>query len=182
MGGKLRSSLLEGSNKPAIRINRLLRNSLSSLSLSLPLFRPISSGHYEISGSGLFRQKRSYTEESDIGRQSSDNGQVCWVGNVGWPPDTLSADCTVSTIELLSLTCVFMYTTRVHILYARAMIERPLGKRVWLPLRNREAKLFSRLLHGLHFRKKGFRFGINVRFIDRRDSHIRVKRTRKSSR
>lgn len=64
-----------------------------------------------------------------------------------------------------SLSSVCMYTTRVHILYARAMIERPLGKRVRLPLRNREAKLFSRLLHGLHFRRKGFRFGINVRSL-----------------
>lgn len=32
-----------------------------------------------------------------------------------------------------SLLCVCMYTTCVHILYARAMIERPLGKHVWLP-------------------------------------------------
>lgn len=89
-GGKVRSSSLEGTNKPAIRINRLLRNSLSCCALpptrpspcllfrnqTLPPPSPPApphpplhrSGHYEISGSGLFRQKRSYTEESDIGR------------------------------------------------------------------------------------------------------------------
>jgi len=110
MGEKLGSPLLEGSNKPAIRINRLLRNSLSSL----PPSSHFPPGRYEISGSGLFRQKRSYTEESDIGRQSSDNGQVCWVGNVGWLPDTLSADCTVSTIEFL--VCVHVHHTRAYII------------------------------------------------------------------
>jgi len=44
-----------------------------------------------------------------------------FVGSVGWPPGTLSADCTFSTIELHP---VCMYTTRAHILYARVMIER----------------------------------------------------------
>lgn len=83
-----------------------------------------------------------------------------------------------------NFSCVCMYTTRVHILYAGAMIERPLGKRVWLPLRNREAKLFSRLLPGLHFHREGFRFGINVRsLIDAiviSRSHIRIKHEIKS--
>lgn len=67
-----------------------------------------------------------------------------FVGSVGRPPGTLSANCTFSTIELYPPPPC-MYTTRVHILYARAMIERLLGKRARLSLRNREAKLFSRL-------------------------------------
>lgn len=65
-----------------------------------------------------------------------------------------------------------MYTTRVHILYARAMIERPLGKRARLSLRNREAKLFSRLLHKLRFRRKGFRYRESMFLVDQHDSCI----------
>lgn len=88
-----------------------------------------------------------------------------FVGSVGRPPGTLSADCTFSTIELHP-PC--MYTTCVHILYAGAMIERPLGKRARLSLRNRETKLFSRLLYKLRFYRKDFRLK-SMFLVDRRD-------------
>lgn len=66
-----------------------------------------------------------------------------------------------------SLVC--MYTTRVHILYARAMIERPLGKRSRQPPFVIERRNCFRGFYTTTFSQR--RSSIRINVPDRRDDH-----------